>query len=194
MRGIFKIIIGSTVIVVFLVLSGCAPAGPQGPSGPKGPTGPAGRQGPIGPIGAAGPVGDEGPVGLQGPPGPSGSEISGSGGGTSSPVAGSNDDPDWPFYWISFDPPEVHVSTTITITIQAPPGSKNDLMYITPLGTRYVKITPPLTVYADADGKAVFVMNTPPPMGFTPGKATFEIVSTKTDGTQIILTHPITAN
>lgn len=192
MRIIFNVIISLITIIALLIFSGCAPAGPQGPPGPKGLTGPAGREGPIGPTGPAGPVGDEGLVGPQGPPGPSGNEIAGS--GTSSPVAGSYDDSDWPFYWISFNPPEVHVSTTITITIQAPPGSKNDLMYITPLGTRYVKITPPLTMYADADGKAVFVMNTPPPMGFTPGKATFEITSTKTDGTQIILTHPVTAN
>lgn len=190
MKTWLKALVSVTIILVLLLALGCGPAGPAGPAGLKGPTGPEGREGPIGPIGAAGPAGPEGPPGPQGPQGPNAGEI------TSTPgalVAGPYDDPDWPVYWVSIDPPELHVSTTITLTFKVPPGSTNDLMYITPLGTRYVKIHP-TPVIADENGNAVITMNTPPPAGFTPGKATFELTNTKTDGTQIIVTHPVTAN
>ena len=181
-----KALVSITLILVLLLSLGCT--GPVGPAGTKGERGAAGPPGPTGATGATGETGPAGPPGPQGPPGTGGGETVAPAG----PVAGPYDDPDWPVYWVSLDPPEINVSSSITVTLKVPPGSLCDLMYITPLGTSYVKIAPD-TVVADADGNAVITMNTPPPMGFTPGKATFELTNTKTDGTQIIVTYPITA-
>lgn len=63
------------LIIVSLLLVGCAQEGSQGPSGTEGSTGQAGPAGPAGPQGPQGPqgeVGPQGPIGETGPAGPQG--------------------------------------------------------------------------------------------------------------------------
>ena len=64
MNNRFFWIFGALVLILVLSLSACA--GPEGPQGVPGPAGPAGPEGPQGPIGPAGPAGPEGPQGAPG--------------------------------------------------------------------------------------------------------------------------------
>ena len=70
-RGaITAFIILSTLALLLVSLTSCAPTVVQGPAGPEGPVGPQGLEGLQGPTGPQGPEGLQGPVGSQGPVGP----------------------------------------------------------------------------------------------------------------------------
>lgn len=183
-------VLGSAVLILaVLFLFGCGPAGPEGQPGPKGPTGEIGSTGPPGPRGPQGPEGPEGPVGPQGPLGIS--SVSTSVADNISVTAGDPyDNPDWPIYWVSIDPPVGGKEVKVTVTLKVSPGSRCSLTYITPLKAR--STAKPDDVIADADGNAVLTwtmhrFTTPEPGG------QLELVNTKTDNTQITVFHPYDA-
>ena len=183
-----RALVSITLILALLLSFGCGKAGPPGPAGPagvgtEGPAGPAGAPGPPGPPGTQGPEGPQGPAGPQGPG-------AGTADAADAPVAVSYDDPDWPVTWVSIDPPEISKEILVTVTLIVPPGSTCELMYITAWAGRYAANQFP-TVVADADGNAVLklVMSS----HFTTGTAGLELTNTKTDGSKIVILHPVTA-
>ena len=187
MKTWVRALISITLILALLLSFGCA--GPPGPKGDTGERGPIGPEGPHGPVGAKGEKGDEGPQGPQGPPGTGAATTDGV---AAEPAGSPYDDPDWPVIWVSVDPTIITPNIWITVTLKVPPNSLCDLMYITPWNARYVKIAPD-TVVADADGNAVIKMASPPVQGLTSGDAKLEITNTKTDGSKIVVTYPVTA-
>lgn len=191
-----KTLVGITLILSLLLSFGCGPAGPPGPQGPKGlpgEAGPAGRPGAVGPVGPAGP---EGPVGLQGPPGPSAVVSAGAGDNTTTAATTGDkyDNPDWPVYWVSIDPPVGGPNILVTITLKVPPRSLCQMQYISTSGNKFASGRFP-DVVADADGNAVLKLvmhrDTLPGPG-EGGKGGFELTSIKTDGTRIVVFRPYT--
>ncbi|RJQ37925.1 MAG: hypothetical protein C4555_05715 [Dehalococcoidia bacterium] len=187
MRIRSKALVSVVLMLALVFVLGCGPAGPPGPQGPKGPTGLIGSSGPPG---SRGPEGTQGPEGQQGPPGPPGISASGNATGTASATGDPYDDPDWPVYWVSIDPPVGGKNVPVTVTLKVPPGSRCSLTYITPLNAR--STAKPEDVIADAEGNAVLKWTmhqyTTPESG---GK--LELVNTKTDGTQKTFFHSYNA-
>lgn len=183
-----RALVSVALILALLLAAGCGPGGPGGPAGPKGATGLAGSSGPPGPRG---PVGPQGPEGLPGPEGPSGiSAMDNPTAGNATAAGDPYDNPDWPVYWVSIDPPVGGKNVPVTVTLKVPPGSLCELTYITPLAAR--STAKPENVTADADGNAVLKWTmhqytTPEPGG------KLELINTKTDGTKITVFHPYNA-
>ncbi|MFH0941471.1 MAG: hypothetical protein V1823_00365 [Chloroflexota bacterium] len=187
MRTWTRALVSIALILALLLVVGCGPAGPPGPAGPKGETGLVGSSGPPGPRGPAGPQGPEGLVGTQGLPGISAASTADN---ASAATGDPYDNPDWPVYWVSIDPPVGGKNVPVTVTLKVPPGSLCDLTYITPLLNRSLAKPPDVT--ADADGNAVLKWSMSPNTTPEPG-GKLELINTKTDGTQITVFHPYNA-
>jgi len=196
MKTWVKAMISITLILTLLLSFGCAgPPGPAGQDGAPGPKGDRGEIGPAGPPGPVGPQGDPGPEGPRGPEGPPGQPCTGVAPTDEAPtetVGSPYDDPDWPAIWVSVEPTTVTYDTLITVVLKVPPGSLVDLMYVTPLGAHYTKRRPDLVVAPD-DGNVEITLTSPTEPGLTPGDAHLRLLSTKPDGTSIVVTYPITA-
>ena len=192
MKTWVKALVSITLIITLLLSFGCAgspgPAGPAGPQGERGLIGPTGQVGPPGPKGNLGPEGPQGPVGPQGLPGTGAAPADGA---AAEPAGSPYDDPDWPVLWVSVDPTTVTADTLITVVLKVPPGSTCDLIFITAWGTRITDRKE--SEVADANGDVVIELMTHSG-SLAPGDATLELTNTKTDGTSIIVTYPVTAS
>jgi peptide/nickel transport system substrate-binding protein len=101
----------------------------------------------------------------------------------------SYDRPDIPIIWESIDPPEAlaGTGTTVTIVIQAPPGSLVTVLYILPVsGTRSTSSLD--SKVAGADGKVTLSFAIHPHVNA--GEGTLELTLKKADGTEIVITRP----
>jgi peptide/nickel transport system substrate-binding protein len=100
------------------------------------------------------------------------------------------DDPNFPVLWVSIDPPEGvgDAETEVTVTLKVPPGALCELTFLNPnTGTRSSR--KPTPVVADVNGNAVlgpWRLH----QNAHAGTGTLEVTVTKTDGTQIVVTHP----
>lgn len=186
MKILLKIIVGVTLIIALLLVLSCGTAGPMGPAGSKGPTGLVGAEGPPGPVGPKGPEGLQGPPGPQGPAGIWVSENA----TTATPVADPYNNNEWPVIWVSIDPyPVVYGFEDITVTFKLPPGSKSTLVFITAGLSRMTKYQAENQV-ADANGDVTIKIFTLAST-LTPGPSKIELTNIKTDGSRIVVTHPI---
>ena len=182
-----KVLLSIPIVIALLFSFSCGTVGPAGPAGPKGPTGEAGPTGVAGPAGPKGPVGEKGPPGPQGPPG-----IWISGNETSTTTVGDPyDNNDWPVLWVKIEPyPEVYGWEYITVTLKVPPLSSNDFIFITAPGTRMTshQVTKQI---ADANGNIVIkILSIKNTLSAGPDSK-LELTNTKTDGSKIVVTHPI---
>lgn len=196
MRTWVKVLVSITLVLTLMLSFGCTgPPGPPGPPGPQGEKGVAGPPGPPGPVGPQGPKGEKGDTGPQGPPGTGTAPADAAEPAQPAEPAGDPyDDPDWPVHWVSIDPPVGGANVEVTITLKVPPGSLNQMQYVTITKGRYGSGRFD-DVVADADGNAelrlVMHYMTAPGEGSLEASY-FELTNIKTDGSKIVVKHPYT--